>query len=157
MSSRVNVKEIAGALLCIAIGGFFALQSVTDLPIGTTRQMGPGYFPLIVGLILVALGLAIGLRAIQIGEPGERLQFAPARATLAILASPVVFGLVVRPLGLIPAIVLTTFVASMAGSRVKPVQSLLVAIVLTAVCVGVFSYTVGMTLPLFGTMLTPLW
>ena len=61
MSSRVNVKEIAAGILCIAIGGFFVFQSIMTLPIDSARQMGPGYFPLAVGLILVVLGLFIGL------------------------------------------------------------------------------------------------
>ncbi|MCC6949697.1 MAG: tripartite tricarboxylate transporter TctB family protein [Bradyrhizobiaceae bacterium] len=153
MSSRVNVKEVTAGLLCIVIGGFFALQSVTTLPIGSARQIGPGYFPFAVGLILIALGILIGLRAVQPAESSDRMQFVSVRTMLAILASPVVFGLSVRPLGLAPAIVITALVATLAGNRANVVQSLLLAAGLTIFCVAVFSYGLGLSLPLFGPLL----
>lgn len=150
MSSNLKSKDLAAALVCILIGGFFSLQAVVTLPLGSARQMGPGYFPFAVGFILLALGLIIGGQALQLRTPEAIGQIVSLRAMLAILAAPVVFGLTVRSLGFVPAIILTALVATLGSNRANLARSLLLAAALTAFCVLVFSIGVGTNLPLFG-------
>ncbi len=60
--TRSRDDLLAGAIF-VALGGAFAYTAST-YDVGTLRAMGPGYFPLALGLVLAALGvviMAIGL------------------------------------------------------------------------------------------------
>ena len=150
MTSKLDLKDITASLLCVLIGGFFAIVSVTTLPLGTARQMGPGYFPFLVGCILLVLGLIMGFRAIRSDTPSAFDSVVSLRSLLSILVAPVVFGLTVRSLGLVPAILLTALASSFANERAGLRHSILLASMLTVFCVLVFSFGLGMNLPLFG-------
>ena len=58
---RLNLRDLAAGALFIAIGSFFALSAFLNLPIGRAFAMGPGYFPMLLGLILIGFGLAIAI------------------------------------------------------------------------------------------------
>jgi hypothetical protein len=150
MSSQVSAKEIGAAFICIVFGGFFAFQSVTTLSLGSARQMGPGYFPFAVSLILIALGLLIGVRALQERNPDTIGKLVSLRSLLAILAAPVMFGMTVRPLGFVPALMFTAIVSTYANKQNNFVHALLLGAGLTAFCVAIFSFGLGTNLPLFG-------
>ena len=56
-----NLKDLAAGALFVAIGGFFTLNAWFNLTIGNALAMGPGYFPILLGLVLIGLGAAIAL------------------------------------------------------------------------------------------------
>ena len=65
-----NTQDIGAGVIFIAIGLLFGVGAL-HLELGTALRMGPGYFPLILAGLLVALGLAIvGIRARPLG-PGS--------------------------------------------------------------------------------------
>ncbi|TIS77855.1 MAG: tripartite tricarboxylate transporter TctB family protein, partial [Mesorhizobium sp.] len=81
------------AALFIFLGGFFALQSL-DLEIGTAFRMGPGYFPLVLAIVLILLGVVILIEAVRFeSEPIGHIAW---RGMLFILPAPIFFGLTVR-------------------------------------------------------------
>lgn len=49
-------KDFASGVMFIATGGGFAWASATEYTIGSASQMGPGYFPMVLGLIFVDAG-----------------------------------------------------------------------------------------------------
>ena len=67
-----------------------------------------------------------------------------------MLAAPVVFALTVRKLGLLPAIALTALLCVYASRRATASLAVLLCIALTLFCLGVFSYGLGLPLPLLG-------
>ncbi len=131
----------------VATGAFFAIQSF-GLDLGTAFRMGPGYFPLVLALILVVLGIVILIQATQVkGEPLGEIAW---RGMLFILPAPIFFGLTVRGLGFVPSLFLTCLIAAFASSRMKPLQALLLSAALTVFSLVVFSYALGLPFERFG-------
>ena len=135
------------AALFIAFGAFFALQSL-GLEIGTALRMGPGYFPLLLAIVLILLGVVILVQAVRFES--EAIGHVAWRGMLFILPAPIFFGLTVRGLGFIPSIFLTTLIASFASARMTLLTALLLSAGLTLFASLVFSYALGLPFQRFG-------
>lgn len=135
------------AALFLAFGAFFGLSSL-GLELGTTFRMGPGYFPLLLSGLLVILGLVILVQATQVqGEPLGPIAW---RGMAFILPAPIFFGLTVRGLGFVPSIFLTALIAAFASHKMKVPMAFILAALLTAFSVAVFSYALGLPFQRFG-------
>ena len=135
------------AALFIGFGAFFAIESL-GLEIGSAFRMGPGYFPLLLAVALVLLGLVILVQAIRVqGEPVGLIAW---RGILLILPAPIFFGLTVRGLGFLPSIFLTALIASFASQRMKPLTAILLSAGVTLFSFVVFSYALGLPFRRFG-------
>jgi len=142
---RDNRDFLAG-LLFIILGGL-AVVFARDYPIGSAMRMGPGYFPTVLGAILLLFGGYVMLRGIRSREKvkGEWGWRPLALITLSI----VLFGFLLDRLGLIPAIIALFFAAAAAGREFRFKEVLLLAVVMTAFVVGVFIYGLKLPYPLF--------
>ena len=101
--------------------------------------MGPGYFPLALGGILVLLGLLImGKGFIPGSGAEERLGSVPWRALVLIVLAVLFFGLTVRGLGLVPATAVTALLTALASSRTSILAAVAIAAGLTVLCVLIF-------------------
>lgn len=142
-----NTQDIGAGVIFIAIGLLFGAGAL-HLELGTALRMGPGYFPLILAGLLVALGLAIVVKGLGRSAP-DRLTVS-WRGLVFILAAPVVFGLTVRGLGLAPAIALVALISAFASRRMSVSLAVGLSLGLTVFCVLVFSLGLGLPLRLFG-------
>lgn len=117
--------------------------------LGTPLRMGPGYFPLLVGLVLAGLGLAIAVKGLI---AGEEITFGriPWRAVVAIVVALVFFGFTVRRLGFVPTAAVTALVTTLASAKVRPLMAVAVAAGLTVVSTLIFVYGLQLRIPLFG-------
>lgn len=136
------------AAIFIATGLFFAGFSWFGLNLGRATRMGPGYFPLVLGLVLVGFGLLVAFQASRSrDEPGGPVAWRGlSLVTLAILW----FGFTVRGLGLVPALAGAVLIACFATPRTSPLTAAALTAGLTAFCVGVFTYALGLPLDLIG-------
>jgi hypothetical protein len=146
---RRALKDILAGSIFIALGGAFALGALA-YNIGTPLRMGPGYVPLALGGILVALGAAIIIKGFIAGE-GEEIGFVDVRAVVLIVAAVLFFGITVRGLGVIGALFGATLLAALARSRTSWVTAIVIATGITALSVVVFIFALRLRLPLFGT------
>jgi len=119
---------IAGAVF-VAFGAFFAVGAF-DYPLGTLFRMGPGMFPLILGGALTVLG-GIVVASGFVGDEERSIGGLPWRGVLLIPAALLFFGLTVRGLGVVPAVLVATLLAGLASSRVHPLAALVIAVGLT--------------------------
>ena len=134
-------------LFFVLVGVVFAAMALTKLPIGTAAQMGPGYYPILLSIILIGLGTAIAFGfGGESEDPGEIISL---RGFLLVAGAPVIFALTIRTLGFLPATFLAVFAASLADRSATLVQALVTAIGLTVFCVAVFIYGIEMPYPLF--------
>jgi hypothetical protein len=141
-----STNAVCGLLL-MALGGFFIYQCL-NLELGTALRMGPGYFPLILALILTGLGVVVLVQATRVeGEPMGPLA---VRGMLFILPAPIFFGLTVRGLGFVPSLFFTALIACFASQKMKPLTALILSILLTIFSVAVFSYALGLPFQRFG-------
>mgnify|MGYP004537673349 CR=1 FL=1 len=146
-SVSIDPANGAAGALFIAIGGLFAFQAF-GLELGTTFRMGPGYFPLVLALILIFLGCIVLVQATQVrGEPIGAFAW---RGMLLILPAPIIFGLTVRGLGFVPALFLAALIAAFASSRMRPLMALALAAAVTLFSTLVFIKALGLPFRLFG-------
>lgn len=145
--TKINKADFAAGLLFISFGAGFGLQCL-GLEMGTTLRMGPGYFPAVLSVVLLGLGVAITISAI--GSVGEDIGTYAWRGMVFILAAPVFFGLTVRGLGFVPSIFATTLIAALAGLKMKPLHALGLAVGVTIFTTLVFSYALGLPFRRFG-------
>ena len=135
----------SGVMFC----GFaaVALLAARGYALGTAGKMGPGYFPLLLGLVLAGLGLLlIGRSLVLDGEPVPRLHLLP----IAVIAFAVaLFGLMIEPLGLVVTLAVLTIVTAWAGPEFRLAESAVLAVALIAFSIGVFVYLLGLPLALW--------
>ncbi len=143
-----NPTDLLTGLLFVGLGIMFVTVS-GDYRLGTARQMGPGYFPTVLGILLTLLGAVLALKG-QFGKDGALERFS-WRPLLVVVAAIVVFGLTVRGAGLVPAIVLLTITSFAASDRFRPTTALALAAVLALFSWSVFRFGLGLPLPAFGT------
>lgn len=143
-----GLKDILAGLAFVAFGLAFAV-SATAYEIGTTVRMGPGYFPLVLGGLLVLLGGVIVAKGFLDGDGGAIGAF-PWRALGLILGAVLFFGLTVRGLGLVPSTFGAALMSTFASRRTGVVAALLIAVGLTVLCVLVFVVALSLRLPLVG-------
>jgi hypothetical protein len=153
MTSMQRRRDVIGGLIVMTIGtGFLTVGS--DLDMGSSFRMGPGYFPNVLSVVMIALGLAITGLALRCpkGEGGSTPL--PWRGLLLIIGAAVFFGFAVRGLGLAP-VLLGVVLASAWASRYAAVRtSVSLAAGVAAFCTFLFIQMLGLPLPLTGPWLS---
>jgi Tripartite tricarboxylate transporter TctB family len=150
-------KDFYSGLLFILVGGGFAWGS-TAYQVGSAAQMGPGYFPLMLGVLLALVGFATAFQSLGSGAEDEApvAQFAWKPLCFIVLAN-LAFGVLVGGLprwgiphlGLICAIVVATFISSMASDRFRVKGVLILSLVLSASCYLIFAWMLKLRIPVW--------
>lgn len=128
-------------MLFLFFGGVAAWVA-RDYPMGSALRMGPGYFPLVLGVLLALLGLAACIRGL--GIKGEHIESVRFRPLLLILGSIGIFATAIEHAGIIAATILTVVGAAAASPESRPREVIVLVIVLLALAVGVFTYALGL-------------
>jgi hypothetical protein len=139
-------KDFWSGLLFVGLGAF-ALIYGTKYTIGTAARMGPGYFPRILGILMVVLGLVLTFRALR--SKGDAVPAWKWRPTLLVLGSVVLFGAVVKLLGMAISTVLLIVVASAASHEFRVKEALISGVALAVLAVGVFVIGLSLQLPIW--------
>lgn len=85
-------KDFVSGLMFMSVGGAFAWGAI-DYQIGEAARMGPGYFPFMLGLILVGLGAMVTFNAFKSGPPGgDKIGAVAWRPLVFILGANLLFG-----------------------------------------------------------------
>ena len=145
-----NPKDFWAGLLFASVG-LAAIVLGSRYNLGTAARMGPGYFPRILGMLLILLGGIIALRALRIDGPA----IPPWRwwSTLMVLGSVVLFGLIVNQAGLALSTVILIVLASAASSEFRWKEALVSGLFLAVLAVGVFIVGLKLQLPIWPTFL----
>jgi uncharacterized membrane protein HdeD (DUF308 family) len=111
--------------------------------------MGPGYFPTILGALLLLIGIASLVRSfVARGEPLGPIAW---KGAALVTGATVLFGFLLRPAGLVPALAVLIFSSAAASSRFKlDWRALALMLALIAFCALVFVKGLGLPLPLVG-------
>lgn len=139
-------KDFYSGLMFTVVGGAFAIGATT-YNIGTGARMGPGYFPLLLGIILAVLGMMIMFKGVTAKtETGDKLGGIAWRPLLYIIGANLLFGILlgglpklgIPAMGLVAAIYGLTITASLAGDKFKLREVLILATILAIVSYGAF-------------------
>jgi len=128
-----NPKDFWAGLLFASVG-LAAIVLGSRYNLGTAARMGPGYFPRILGMLLILLGAIIALRALRVDGPA----IPPWRwwSTGMVLGSVVLFGLIVNTVGLALSTVTLIVLASSASSEFRWKESLVSGVFLAVLVIG---------------------
>jgi len=137
---------LAGLLfLVVGVGAFVVAQ---DYSFGTARRMGSGYFPTVLAGILAALGaILILLSLFGRRDASEALALRPV---LVVISGSLAFAFLLRPAGLVIAMITMVLIAAIGSRTAKLLPSLLLAGGLAAGSVVVFVWALGQPLPVWG-------
>ena len=155
-------KDFFAGLLYVVIGGGFAIGS-TNYTIGDSARMGPGYFPLIVGILIAVMGVLITARSfITHSEDGDPIGAIAWRPLGFIIGANLVFGVLLGglpgiglpPMGLVVAIYALTLIASLAGDQFQLKGVLVLATVLSVGSYLAFVVALNLQFPVWPTFIT---
>ena len=122
----------------MGVGVAFA-WGATTYKVGEGARMGPGYFPLILGVLMAILGIAITFKSLVVETVGgDKIGKWAWKPLVYIIAANLLFGVLLGGLpsiklpamGLIVGIYVLTFVASMAETGWKVKNTFILATVL---------------------------
>lgn len=145
---RDALKDVLAGGVFVALGLAFAIGAL-QLDVGTPLRMGPGYFPLVLGILLVVLGIAIGIKGFLAGA-GEEIGGVQWRAILLITAGVLFFGLTIRGLGVALALFGAILLAALARQQTRLHEAVTIALGLSALSVVLFIVILQLRLPLIG-------
>jgi hypothetical protein len=113
--------------------------------------MGPGFFPFWIGILLAAVGVITALSSLRRGAMVDAIKRPELRAMAWVLGAVVLFGLVLQPLGLIPALAVLVLVSSRASHEFAWKGALLNTAVLIVFSVAAFVWGISLQIPLWPT------
>ena len=155
-------KDFFSGLMFLLVGIAFA-WGAGSYSIGTGARMGPGYFPMVLGVLLAGLGLVITITSLVVETPdGDPVGSFAWKPLVFIIAGNLVFGASIGglpsiglpPMGLIFGIFALTFVSSNAGDEFKFKEVLILAIILSVFSYAAFIMLLKLQFPVWPTFLT---
>lgn len=155
-------KDFFSGLMFMAVGVAFA-WGATNYSIGTGARMGPGYFPLMLGILMAILGAAIVLESMVVEtEDGEKIGKWAWKPLFFVISANLVFGVAlgglpsigIPAMGMIVGIYALTFIASLAGDEFKLKGVLILATVLAVMSYVAFIMLLKLQFPVWPTFIT---
>jgi hypothetical protein len=146
MQSPLDNKDFWAGLMLIVMGTATVLIA-RSYPFGTTLRMGPGYFPTVLGVVLVLFGIYLAIDGLRRGG-GIEGSWSP-RALIVLPLAFVLFGVLMTWAGFVPALLVLIVVSALASPQFKLGEILLLAAALTVLAVAVFVWGLGLPYPLF--------
>ena len=155
-------KDFLAGLMFAIVGAGFAVGA-TNYTTGEGARMGPGYFPLLIGILLAIMGLVVVFQALVVEtEDGGKVGKIAWKPLFFIIGANIVFGICIGglpklgipSLGLIVGIYALTFIASMAGDEHKSKEVIVLATVLAILSYVAFIYLLNLQFPVWPAFLT---
>ncbi len=137
-----NAKDFWAGLIFMAFGLFFFLAA-RNYDMGAATRMGPAYFPTVLGGLITVLGCIVFLQSLVV--KGGNVPSMSLRPLLTISLSLIIFGYLVRPLGLVLALALLVFVSALVGHEFKLKEVFFLSVGLIFLSVLVFVMGLGLS------------
>lgn len=150
-------RDFVSGLMFIIIGVAFA-WGATSYSVGQAARMGPGYFPLMLGIVLAILGSIVLFQSLVVEtEDGEKIGTIAWRPLVFIVGANVIFGVLlggvpalgIPAMGLIVATYGVVLVASQAGNQFRIKEVLIVATILAVLSYLAFIKVLKLQFPVW--------
>ena len=143
-----NKRDFLSGLVLVGFG-LATLVIARNYKMGTPFRMGPGYFPVVLALLLIAIGIVVALSAFRAGE--GKLPRVAWRPLFVVTGATALFGLIINGAGLL----LTTLVLVVASRLARPgypwLETAILSVALSALCAGIFHFGLRIQMPLLPT------
>lgn len=155
-------KDFFSGLMFTGVGTAFAVGA-TSYTVGTGARMGPGYFPLMLGVLLAILGAVVMFKSLVVEtQDGDKIGAFAWKPLFFIIASNLLFGVLlgglpsikVPAMGMIAAIFGLTIVASLAGERFNLKEVLILSTILSIGSYLAFIVLLKLQFPVWPTFIT---
>jgi hypothetical protein len=147
-----NPRDFCCGLAFLGLG-ILAVRLAQDYPMGTALGMGPGYFPTWLGYIMMAFGVVIGALGFKVErEAGAGLGWRDwaLRPWLVTTAAIAVYALLMdAEVGFVPSLLALVIGSALAHEDVRWLETLLLAVGVSAAAVAIFVYGIGLPYKLF--------
>ncbi len=139
-------RDFWAGLMFLGIGAV-AIFIARNYPFGRLLRMGAGYFPTLLGGVLILFGAYIMVKGLL---KSEKVQGSwSIRAMIVLPVMIILFGLLMERAGFIPALAVLTFGSAAASKEFRWGEVLLLTAFLTALSLAVFIWGLGLPYPLF--------
>jgi hypothetical protein len=142
-----NTNQAWAGVVFIAVG-LFAVVEGGQYSFGTLTHMGPGVFPISLGVLLMAIGIAAMLQSFARHDDDavRRIDVVPI---FFLMTGVVSFGLLVERAGLIAAIFVLILLSCYGRLRERPVEVLVIATCVSILSAGLFVYLLQLSFALY--------
>lgn len=147
-TNKAGLPQDLGAGLFLIGIAVVTLWEVTELDTGTLREIGPGLLPQALAVLTGLCGLALTIRPFLGGSAGETLERWQVRGSLFVIAAAAAFSFSIRPLGFAVAGPVAIILATFASRESRPVETVVFAVVMTALCILLFRVLLGLPIPI---------
>ena len=150
-------KDFFSGLMFMGAGLAFA-WGASSYAVGSAARMGPGYFPLVLGVLLAVLGGVITFKALVVETvDGDKLGAFAWKPLVFIILANLVFGVCIGglaiihlpPMGLITGIYALTVISAMAGEEFKWKEAIGLATVLAVMSYFAFIKMLNLQFPVW--------
>ena len=155
-------RDFFSGLMFTVVGAAFA-YGATGYSVGSGGRMGPGYFPLLLGVILAILGVIVMFKAVisQAHPDGDPIGKWAWKPLFFIIVANLLFGIMIGglpsiglpPMGLIAGIFALTIVASLAGDTFNLKEVLVLSVILSAGSYAAFILLLKLQFPVWPTFI----
>ena len=155
-------KDFFAGLMFMGVGVAFA-WGATTYKVGTAARMGPGYFPLMLGVLLAIIGAVITFKALVVeSEGGDKIGKWAWKPLFYIIAANIMFGILLAGLpsiklpafGMIVGIYALTFIASFGEAGWKFKNTFILATVLAVGSYLAFVMALKLQFPVWPAFIT---
>ena len=155
-------KDFYSGLMFTAVGIVFAIGA-TNFTVGSAARMGPGYFPLLLGILLAILGVVVTLQSFKSkavdGDPIGSIAWRPLGY---IIGANLAFGVLlvgvpalgIPAFGMIIAIYALVLIAGFARPNSSIKESLILATILAVGSYFAFVYALNLQFPVWPAFVT---
>jgi hypothetical protein len=130
----------------IGFGIGFAIVA-QNYQMGTAVRMGPAYFPTVLGALLAILGIAILVQSLA--SEGPKVPPFLVRPLFFILFGIVLFGIFLKPLGLVLASAIVVGVGAFGGHEFRWKEVAVLYVILAVFSILVFVKALGLPFPIW--------
>lgn len=148
-------KDFLSGLMFIAVGMAY-MVGARGYAIGSASSMGPGYFPLLLSILLTGVGILVTYFSL-VGEkdPEGALNGLALRPLIFVLAANLVFGVLlggfpslgIPSFGMLVAILGLVFVVGLATRPLRLRETAVTAAILAACCYLLFHLALRLPVP----------
>jgi hypothetical protein len=143
-------KDFCAGLMFSALGLFFLIVA-RNYRMGNATSMGPAYFPTVLGGLMAVLGGIVFFQSFVVR--GEKVPAISFRQIFFVILSLLLFGYLLKPIGLVLSLALLVVVSAFAGHEFKLKEVLILSIVLIIFSVLAFVKGLGLPFPLWPKLL----
>jgi len=143
-----NHKDFWSGVMFVISGVAFAAFA-QEYEMGTGQRMGPAFFPTALGVLLAILGVIVGIQSLAGETTDGKVEKFHFDALGWVLGAVVLFGVLLRPAGLIVALIALIGVAAFGSHDFKWKETVALSIGLVILVLLVFIWGLKLTIPIY--------